>query len=265
MSEHECPYCGETFDSAKSVGLHKRWNHDLPWEDKENLKRLYVDEQMSINEIADKWDCGSTTIEQWLDRHDIPTRDFGGRPDDAPYKDEETLRELYSEKGLSMREIAEELDSPMTAVRYHIYEHGIEKKKHKWDDEELLRQKCEKENVFVPELAEKWGCAANTIYRRLDEFDIEKPNEAKPDTAKSVPYTTIYHREDGQNYEFLVHRFVAYAHEKLTFEQLVDAGMGYHIHHKNGIKWDNSPENLQVVSWDEHREIHESLKSSNVY
>lgn len=45
-----------------------------PWRNKELMERLYLDEKKSQNEIADLFDCGATTVREWLVRHEIPTR-----------------------------------------------------------------------------------------------------------------------------------------------------------------------------------------------
>jgi hypothetical protein len=35
---------------------------------------------------------------------------------------------------------------------------------------------------------------------------------------------------------------------------------GEYVHHKNGDKWDNSPDNLQIVSKSQHVKIHEKKR-----
>lgn len=257
--EYQCPYCEESFDSPKSLGGHKRWNHDLPWEDKDNLKELYVDEQLSIPEIADKWDAGTTTIEEWLEKHGIDTRDRGGKPDDAAYKDPERLRELYRHEDLSRKAIAERLDCTVGDVRYQLEKHGIEKKSKPWHDEALLREKCEQENIPVPELADEWACGETTIYYQLYKHDIERPKFAQEHGYSHRSYSDIYHRENGESHYILIHRLVAYAHGKIPANEVYNGDL--HIHHKSGVIWDNSPENLQAVTNSEHQRIHAENQS----
>lgn len=45
----------------------------------------------------------------------------------------------------------------------------------------------------------------------------------------------------------VIHRLVAVA------EHGIEAVKGKHIHHKNGVKWDNRPENLEPLSNSEHQ------------
>lgn len=45
-----------------------------PWRDKDTLKELYVERQMSCMEIADEFDISSTTVTRWLRKHDINVR-----------------------------------------------------------------------------------------------------------------------------------------------------------------------------------------------
>jgi hypothetical protein len=47
-----------------------------------------------------------------------------------------------------------------------------------------------------------------------------------------------------------VHRLLAVA------ENGFEALNGNHVHHKNGIKWDNRPENIEVLSPSEHARTH---------
>lgn len=264
MSEtFDCPYCGESFDSKHGVRIHEGYNHDLPYKDEETMRRLYIDEQLSTKEIADKFDVGSTTIEEWLNKHGIERRDSGGKPDDAAYKDPDRLRELHVEEGLTRAEMAKRLDCTMGDVRYHMEKHDIMTEARPWRDPETLREKCEEENIPVPELAEMWGCGATTLYYHMDKHDIERPRYAKKRSGKSVPYQMIYHREQGENYYVFVHRLVACAHGMIAPSEVYSGDTD--IHHKNGIVLDNSPENLQAVTPKEHQQIHseDSLYSSS--
>lgn len=44
------------------------------WQDAETLKRLYWEEGLSLEGVAERLGCGSTTVRRWMDRHDIPRR-----------------------------------------------------------------------------------------------------------------------------------------------------------------------------------------------
>lgn len=46
------------------------------WHDREVLLYLYHGKEMSMSEIADRLGCTSTTICDWMDRHDVRSRSF---------------------------------------------------------------------------------------------------------------------------------------------------------------------------------------------
>lgn len=46
-----------------------------PWQDKDLLIELYVEQGLSVADIGDRLGCTGTTISDWLDRHDIEARD----------------------------------------------------------------------------------------------------------------------------------------------------------------------------------------------
>lgn len=121
-----------------------------PWRDEELMRELYLEEEMSSGEIADRLDCARSTILNWLHRHDIPVR---------------SILEAKSIK------------------------HG----KH---------AKYTVDNRGYP----IWWCDGST-------------------------------KKSGMQ----VHRLLAVA------EYGYDVVAGADVHHKNGVRWDNRPENIEVI------------------
>lgn len=50
-------------------------NSTHPWQDEQTLRELYVEQEMSTYEIADKLGCHASTVSNWLHKYDIETRD----------------------------------------------------------------------------------------------------------------------------------------------------------------------------------------------
>jgi transcriptional regulator with XRE-family HTH domain len=64
-------YDAETSDKpAAEVEADRR-----PWRDAETLERLYIAEELTTREIADRLGCTNGTVSKWLNHHDIPTRE----------------------------------------------------------------------------------------------------------------------------------------------------------------------------------------------
>lgn len=177
-----------------------------------------------------------------------------------PYDDADVLRGLYIEKDLTYSEIADELGCSSATVGRKLREHGIprEKRTRSGADsigESELRELYHGEGLSIRDIADRYDVSTPTAADWLDRFDIET-RTATTDLSRVPFYTRPDGYEvwrtwvDGTNHSVRVHRLVAAA------EYGAEAIEGSDIHHKNGVPWDNRPENLQVVGKGEHTNIH---------
>lgn len=76
--DYTCDNCGKEFDNPKKFAGHKSGCGNLPWDDPEMLKRLYLEEKLSTFEIADRFEeADQSSVYYQLKKHDIETRDAG--------------------------------------------------------------------------------------------------------------------------------------------------------------------------------------------
>lgn len=132
--------------------------------------------------------------------------------DDKSYRDAETLRRLYTDKEMSMSEVANEL-----------------------------------------------GVCENTVYNWMERHDIERRNpQEQPHRLYMLPsfintsngYEAWQTQWKNDRHQVTVHRLLAVS--EYGFDTVKDN----QIHHKNGVKWDNRPENIEVLSPAEHQKRH---------
>ncbi|MDF9748384.1 HNH endonuclease signature motif containing protein [Natrinema salsiterrestre] len=188
-----------------------------------------------------------------------------------PWHDEETLRELYYDEGLSTDEIGKELGCAGRTVRDWFDKLDIDTRSQaearleypNLADEEWLREKYTEEGLTAPQIADALGCSKGAVLHWVHEHGI-KPHSQGVATATGHPsfdHHRGYYRATSHNYAdgeqvgtdtIRVHRLVAVA------EWGFDAVADKHVHHRNGFKWDNRPENLQLVTNAEHRRVHAS-------
>jgi len=128
--------------------------------------------------------------------------------DGKEYTDADTLRELYWDRGLSMRGVADELGTDVDRVDYWMGVHGIETRK------------------------------SNT----QQHYAGLRMNE----DGYMVWRTYV----DGTYHRVRVHRLLAVA--EYGFDAVADAD----VHHKNGVRFDNRPKNIEPLPPSEHRQLH---------
>lgn len=128
--------------------------------------------------------------------------------EDKPYTDADALQELYWDKGMSMRQVADELGTEPDRIDYWMDVHGIETRTAYTD------------RVEAPFKLDK------------DGYEIWK--------------TYV----DGYYARVRVHRLLAVA--EYGFDAIADKD----VHHKNGVRWDNRPENIEPMDPTDHRRHH---------
>ena len=108
--------------------------------------------------------------------------------------------------------------------------------------------------------AEIFGCSNSTVLRWLHKHDID----VRPSRREGVNRGSYFTDRDGyervvindpdQTRTVAVSQVTAIAHGADPEKVFSDGD--YHVHHRNTIPWDNRPENLEVVHYSEHNEIH---------
>ena len=89
----------------------------------DDLRRLYVSERRTQKEIAGAYGLNPVTVSKWLRRYGIPI--------EAPWErraikiDSEELRRLYSDQGMTIRQMAKYFRCSVWTVQWNMREHGI--------------------------------------------------------------------------------------------------------------------------------------------
>jgi len=128
-----------------------------------------------------------------------------------------------------------------------------------WMSEDKLRKEYIENERSAREIAEEWGCDKTTIYNWLEKFGYERREAKDYNRVERVYYKT---RKEGYEHwqlhygadrgkQIMVHRLAAVAWHGL------DAIQGNHVHHKNGVKWDNREENLEFMTPTQHIKHHQ--------
>jgi len=95
-----------------------------------------------------------------------------------------------------------------------------------------------------------WRTANATYHGRRDVYRMLQPGEA-------IPSWEPKRKRDQQGYVVLVWRVGSYSYVMVREHRLMaQADYGMHVHHVNGQRDDNRPENLQVLSPSEHIKWH---------
>ena len=121
------------------------------------------------------------------------------------------------------------------------------------DDPEELRQLITEEKLSTTEIGERYGFGRDAIVRRLNKFDIPPLQEIQ-----------VTLREDERGYQQWItthenESYVCYVHRLLAVSEYGFEAVSENIvHHKNGLKWDNRPENIEIMTQSEHIGLHRS-------
>ncbi|WP_226043468.1 HNH endonuclease [Natrinema sp. DC36] len=170
----------------------------------------------------------------------------------------EQLKKLYVDRGLSRYKIADRFETDEAKVKSDLRKWGILRPGQvEWSETELRSLYLE-DGLTIKEVCDKLDTYRSKVQRHLAHYDIRKTQkQAVRDHHDSDSRPAwFYTRKDGyenwgvRDYTVCVHRLLA------VVKYGYDALDGAHVHHKNGIPWDNRLSNLEVKSPRDHINEH---------
>lgn len=186
---------------------------------------------------------------------------------DAPWRDEDTLRELYHGERLSIQGIADELGATYPTVHKWLSEHGIERRssgEHQTPPELQDREWLEEQHVTLErpmvDIGEEVGVHRATVSRWLKRHGIERNsgNTLSPDAEEVL----TDEEELREMYEGAEMSQLDIALELDCSQQTVDAWMSRHgiesrpMSFYSGEKapnWNGGYDTYYGASWKEQR------------
>jgi hypothetical protein len=133
------------------------------------------------------------------------------------------------------------------------------------NDPEVLETLYWHEGLSMWRIAQRLDCSETTVYRKMREYGIDRRSAAaRRDSGEPQQnpiylrnhesgYVVVHNNYDGDKYRCYLHQLVNVANSHDPHKVF---SQDYHTHHKNGIPWDNRPENLELLTAEEHMRHH---------
>jgi len=177
---------------------------------------------------------------------------------ETPWRDKTTLEQLYNQKGMTQAEIGERFGVAQKTISRWLDRHDI---KPPWRDEQKMRRLYEDKHLSATEIAQEFDTTPSNINKWLHKHGVEtrdRQEAARRAILKKAPkqhttrrgYEYVASKINDERDHIRIHRLIAVA------EYGFDVVAENIIHHKNGIPWDNRPENLEPMSVAEHTRLH---------
>jgi transposase-like protein len=185
------------------------------------------------------------------------------------YHDADWLREKYHVEQDTMKEIAERCGVTSTTIGDWMDRHGIQKRDQseaqlpegKHTDREWLAEQYNGEGRTLADIGEECGVTAATVLKWMRKHDIPRRGETDHFRVSRMTKRTLERgyvqykcRTPDGTARVYGHQLAALAagHDP---EKIFSNGE-YQCHHRNGIRWDNRPENVELLTDTEHADEH---------
>jgi hypothetical protein len=124
----------------------------------------------------------------------------------------------------------------------------------RYRDADWLQQQYWKNDRTLADIGDECGVCAATVLNWMERHGIER----RDDGPRRQEYASHVVKKQGYEYwhcgventGISVHRLLAVA------EYGTEAVKDMHVHHKNGVKWDNRPGNIELLTPSEHSATH---------
>lgn len=172
------------------------------------------------------------------------------------YRDKDWLEVQIVEKGRSQQDIADECGVNQSTIstwkdKFEIQE---EKGLALWTYPTILRKLYHEDGLSQQQIADKLGCSDFAVHENMKKLGIESDNPTweRPPAYRTNKggYREWRHSRGGDTWQLYEHRLLAVA--EFGFGAVRDM----HVHHKNHMKLDNRPENLEIMTRSEHSSYH---------
>ena len=132
-----------------------------------------------------------------------------------------------------------------------------------WQNEEVLREMYHEQRMSMQEIADHFGdLTFGGIKYWMDKHGIERRSRSESTKLRWEKYHLKPHTETGYGYEVIQHEYGdgyarVYMHRLLAVAEFgFDEVKDKVVHHKNGLSWDNRPDNIELMTAAEHARHH---------
>jgi hypothetical protein len=170
-----------------------------------------------------------------------------------------------------MRDIGDECAVTSTTISDWLDRHGIESRDHKdaqrtqqsgkHTDREWLAEQYWGKERSLEAMADACGVDKVTVMNWMDRHDMPRRGATRhkrvsPANFKTLEsgYERVASKRNGEFDQAKVHQLVAIAEGADPYK--VFSNGAYECHHVNGVKWDNRPANIELLTGSEHDELH---------
>ena len=143
---------------------------------REDLIRMYVDEDLTVGEIAQKTGTTRQTVYNTMERYGVPRQK---KSRIRRLFDEQQVRDMMS-SNMTTTEAAAALDVSPSTLRSYIKEKNIKTRNERYAEaltEENLQKWYIEENQSLMEIANRLGCNYNTVSHACKKFGLSKTRE----------------------------------------------------------------------------------------
>jgi len=219
---------------------------EKPWKNESELRRRYVEDSQTLNDIAEDFDCHIQTIANWLERYGIERRSRGSYTSDK-LRDEDWMREAYIKNSLSQGEIANQLDCAQRTVGQWLERHDIPTNgpgdwqvNEECADEDLMKEYYVSKEMGQYEIADEIGVDPSTVNRWLHRHNIETRVPGGQRSGENSPfwkdgfdgdYGANWERQRNKALDRDGHKCRRCGMSDKEHKERHGSGNGLHVHH----------------------------------